>query len=119
MRDQSLCIQMYGDRLRYLPLVALIIILHLLMMQLAKYGFIYLEKKSNVFQTFKNQKCLVENETGKKLKCLRSDNGGEYCSHEFENYCSTNGICRQKTIPRTPQENGVSQYMNMTVIECA
>ena len=48
----------------------------------------FLRQKSNVFQTFKNWKCLVENEIGKKLKCLRSNNGGEYCCHEFEDYCS-------------------------------
>ena len=54
----------------------------------------FLIQKSDVFQTFKNWKCLVENEIGKKLKCLRSDNGGEYCSHEYEDYCSTNGIHR-------------------------
>ena len=54
----------------------------------------FLRHKSDVFQTFKNWKCLVENETDKKLKCLRYDNGGEYCIHEFEDYCSTNGICR-------------------------
>ena len=34
-------------------------------------------------------KCLVENEIGKKLKCLKSDNHGEYCNHEFEDYCSS------------------------------
>ena len=62
---------------------------------------------------------MVENETGKKLKCLRSDNGGEYCSHEFEDYCSTNGIRRQKTVPRTPQENGVAERMNRTIMERA
>ena len=62
---------------------------------------------------------MVENETGKKLKYLRSDNGGEYCSHEFEDYCSTNGIHRQKTIPRTPQENGVAERMNQTIMERA
>lgn len=79
----------------------------------------FLIQKSDIFQTFKKWKCLVENETGKKLKCLRSDNGGEYCSHEFEDYCSTNGICRQKTIPRTPQENGVAERMKRTIIERA
>ena len=61
--------------------------------------------------------CLDENETRKKLKCLRSDNGGEYCSHEFEDYCSTNGIHRQKIVPRTPQENGVDECMNKIIIE--
>ena len=88
-------------------------------MHLEKYGFIFLDKKSDVFQTCKNWKCLVENEIGKKLKCLRSDNGGEYCSHEFEDYCSTNGICRQKNISRTPQENGVAEFMNKAIMEHA
>ena len=49
----------------------------------------FLRWKFDVFQTFKKWKCLIENETGKKLKCLIYDNGGEYYSHEFEYYCST------------------------------
>ena len=59
----------------------------------------FIKQKSDVFETFKKWKALVENEIGKKLKCLRSDNGGEYCSKVFEEYYSTNGIRRQKTIP--------------------
>ena len=62
---------------------------------------------------------MVENETGKKLKCLRSDNGGEYCSKEFDDYCSYHGIRREKTVPQTPQENGVSERMNKTIMEHA
>ena len=46
-----------------------------------------IKNKSDVFDTFKKWKALVEIETGKKLKCLRSDNGGEYCSKEFDRYC--------------------------------
>ena len=61
----------------------------------------------------------MELETGTKLKCLRSDNGGEYCSKEFESFCSCNGIQRQKTTPRTPQENGVAERMNRTIMERA
>jgi hypothetical protein len=53
------------------------------------------------------------------LKCLRSDNGGEYCSKEFDDYCSYHGILREKTVPRTPQENGVSERMNRTIMERA
>ncbi|KAH9294173.1 hypothetical protein KI387_040625 [Taxus chinensis] len=78
-----------------------------------------IKKKSDVFNTFKKWKALVENETGLKLKCLRSDNGGEYCNNEFNNYCSQNGIRRVKTVPRTPQQNGVSERMNKTIMECA
>jgi transposase InsO family protein len=46
-------------------------------------------------------------------------NGGEYCSKEFYDYCSYHGIRREKTVPGTPQENGVSERMNKTIMECA
>ena len=62
---------------------------------------------------------MVENDTGKRLKCLRSDNGGEYCRIEFDRYYSDNGIHREKTVPRTPQDNGVSEMMNRTIMEHA
>eukprot|EP00253_Pinus_taeda_P009048 PITA_09048 len=78
-----------------------------------------IQNKSDVFDTFKKWKALVENETGKRLKCRRLDNGGEYCSKEFDRYCSENGIRREKTVPGTPQENGVSKRMNKTIMERA
>jgi hypothetical protein len=59
----------------------------------------FIRQKSNVFDTFKKWKDLVENETGKSLKCLRSDNGGEYYKKEFDDYCSYHGIHREKTVP--------------------
>ena len=62
---------------------------------------------------------MVENEIGNKLKCLRSDNGGEYYNKEFDSYCSYHGIRREKTVPRTPQENGVLERMNRTIMEHA
>jgi hypothetical protein len=46
---------------------------------------------------------LVENETGKRLNCIRSDNGGEYYSKEFDDYCSYHGIYREKTVLGTPK----------------
>ena len=61
-----------------------------------------IHKKCDVFNTFKKWKALAENEIGKKLKCLISNNGGEYCSNEFYNNYSYHGIHRQKTVPRTP-----------------
>jgi hypothetical protein len=63
-------------------------------------------------------KAAVENETGLRLKCLRSDNGGEY-EGEFKKYCEVNGIKMQKTIPGTPQQNGVAERMNRTLNERA
>jgi transposase InsO family protein len=53
------------------------------------------------------------------LKCLRSDNGGEYCSKYFYDYCSYHGIRREKTVLGTAQENGVSERMNKTIMERA
>ena len=64
-------------------------------------------------------KILVENETGKTLKCLKFDHGGEYCKKEFDSYCSYNGIHREKTFPGTPQENGFSERMNKMIMERA
>ena len=51
------------------------------------------------------------------LKCLRYDKGGEYCSKEFVSYCSYHGIYREKTVPGTPQENGVSEKINRTIMD--
>ena len=79
----------------------------------------YIKKKSDVFETFKRWKALVENETNSKLKCLKFDNGGEFCNNEFDSFCSHNGIRRIKVVPRTPQENGVAERMNRTILERA
>ncbi|KAH9332041.1 hypothetical protein KI387_004149, partial [Taxus chinensis] len=59
------------------------------------------------------------NEMGLKLKCLRSDNGGEYYSNEFDDYCSKNGIHRKKIVPGTLQKNGVSERMNRIIMDHA
>ena len=55
-----------------------------------------------MFEIFKIWKALVENETNLKLKCLKSDNDGEFCSKEFDTFYSHNGIRRTKVVPKTP-----------------
>jgi transposase InsO family protein len=77
----------------------------------------FLRKKSEVFDKFKEFKALVENQTEKKIKVLRTDNGGEFCGNEFEEFCKKCGIARKKTTPYTPQQNGVAERMNMTLME--
>ena len=62
-----------------------------------------MKNKSNVFETFKKWKAMVEIETGLKVKCLRSDNEGEYIDGGFSEYCATQGIRMEKTILGTPQ----------------
>ncbi|RVX02449.1 Retrovirus-related Pol polyprotein from transposon TNT 1-94 [Vitis vinifera] len=68
---------------------------------------------------FKKWKAMVETETGLKVKCLRSDNGGEYIDGGFSEYCAAQGIRMEKTIPGTPQQNGVAERMNRTLNERA
>jgi transposase InsO family protein len=55
----------------------------------------------------------VENEMDLKIKCLRSDRGGEFTSDEFNSFCEKHGIKRQFSIARTPQQNGVVERMNI------
>ncbi|GJV84472.1 putative RNA-directed DNA polymerase [Tanacetum coccineum] len=55
--------------------------------------------------------------TRKKIKALRSDRGGEYLSQEFKDYLSENGIVQNLTSPYTPQQNGVSERRNRTLLD--
>jgi len=50
----------------------------------------------------KKWKAVVENETGKRLKCLRSDNRGGYWRKVFDKYSLENGISREKIVLGTP-----------------
>eukprot|EP00253_Pinus_taeda_P027768 PITA_27768 len=62
---------------------------------------------------------MIENQTGKKIKILHSDQGGEYKLGEFMNFCKQHGIIQQFTVPHTPQQNGVAEHKNRTLVECA
>jgi hypothetical protein len=75
----------------------------------------FLKNKSEDFENFKIYKEIVENEMDSKIKCLRSDNGGEFTSKEFMDYCSNHGIKRKVSIATTPQQNGVVERKNKTV----
>ena len=75
----------------------------------------FLKGKSEAFEKFKTFNNYVENETNLKIKCLRSDNGGEFTSKEFNNFCEYHGIKRQFSAPRTPQQNGVVEMKNRII----
>ncbi|CAJ2639360.1 unnamed protein product [Trifolium pratense] len=79
----------------------------------------FLKEKSEVFENFKKFKALVEKESGLVIKAIRSDRGGEFTSNEFLKYCEDNGIRRQLTVPRSPQQNGVAERKNRTILEMA
>ncbi|KAK4385413.1 Retrovirus-related Pol polyprotein from transposon TNT 1-94 [Sesamum angolense] len=79
--------------------------------------FVFLMKqKSEAFEKFRNWKFFVENQTGKTLKTLRTDNGLEFCNQQFTNLCDEFGIKRHKTTPCTPQQNDVAERMNRTLL---
>lgn len=50
---------------------------------------------------------------------LRSDNGGEFCSTEMEQFLLINGIIHQKTNAYTPEQNGMCERLNRTIVEKA
>eukprot|EP00253_Pinus_taeda_P029320 PITA_29320 len=74
-----------------------------------------LKHKDEAFEKFKAFKSLVENESDQKIKCLRSDRGGEFTSDEFFDFCEEHQIKRQFSTARTPQQNGVVERMNRTI----
>ena len=59
----------------------------------------------------------MESHGRKRLKTLRTDNGGEYTSSEFKQYLKEGGVRHELTIPKTPQQNGVAERMNRTLVE--
>lgn len=76
-----------------------------------------LKTKTEAFKKFKEWCREVELEKGTTLKCLRTDNGLEFLSEEFKNFCSSKGIKRHRTVPGNPQQNGVIERMNRTLLE--
>jgi len=56
----------------------------------------------------------VENQTSRKIRCLRSNNGGEYTSNAFDDFCAREGIRREMIVAYNPQQNGVAKRKNMT-----
>jgi hypothetical protein len=78
-----------------------------------------LKEKFEALEKFKVFKALTENQTGKRLKAVRSDRGGEFSSGNFKEFCDKNGIKREYTILKTPQQNGVVERQNRPVQQMA
>ena len=105
----------------------------------SKWTVLYtMQKKSEVFDYFKKFKASAELHTSQsleelhmhaesqsvnqesersKLKILRSDSGTEYLSNEFKRFLADNGIKHELSVPYTPQQNGVAERMNRTLLE--
>ena len=77
---------------------------------------ILLGDKAEAFEKFKIFKTTVEKETGTTIKTFRTDRGGEFVSGEFQTFCETSGIKRHLTAPYSPQQNGVVERRNRTLL---
>jgi transposase InsO family protein len=86
----------------------------------SRMSFVYfLKEKNQALQRFKEFRGMVENQTESKIKTLRTDNGGEFCSQQMESYLKAAGITHQKTNPYTPEQNGLCERFNRTIVERA
>ena len=79
----------------------------------------FLKAKSDTFDKFKEYKAFIEKQIGKHIRILRTYNGGEFESLQFEDFCKSAGIKRQLTMPYNPQQNGVAERKNETICEAA
>ena len=64
---------------------------------------------------FKIYKTEVENQLERKIKCLRSDRGGEYFPKIFDEFCEEHGTIHERTLPYSPESNGVAERKNHTL----
>jgi transposase InsO family protein len=94
------------------PLMGMYNMNHSLMIILIKHLDIF-----EVFSKIKEFKALIENLSVRKIKILRSENGGKYTSKEFVNVYKDVGIKRELTTPYNPQQNGVAERKNRTIME--
>ena len=78
-----------------------------------------IKRKDEVFEIFKRFKILVENQSEKKIKVLRTDGGGEFTSKMFEDFCAEHGVDHEVTAPYTPQHNGIAERRNRTILDMA
>ncbi|GBO41943.1 Copia protein [Araneus ventricosus] len=76
-----------------------------------------IKSKDQVFDCFKKYLAQVERELNSKIKCMRSDNGLEFCHKEFENFLTKLGIKMERTSLYTPEQNGIAEKFNRTAMD--
>ncbi|KAJ0622952.1 putative RNA-directed DNA polymerase [Helianthus annuus] len=86
----------------------------------SRYTWVYfLSRKNETAVLVKQFITLAENQASAKVKVIRSDNGTEFKNVTLDTFCTEKGIDRQYSAPRTPQQNGVAERRNRTLIEAA
>ncbi|GBN86016.1 Retrovirus-related Pol polyprotein from transposon TNT 1-94 [Araneus ventricosus] len=79
----------------------------------------FLKNKSEAWEKFKEVKNLLEWQSGCKVKFLQSDRGGEYIGEKFDDYLKELGIQRRLTVKNTPEQNGIAERKNRTLLDIA
>ena len=84
----------------------------------SRFGYVYLiVHKSQALEKFKEYKKEVETQLGRSIKGLNTDRGGECTSELFKEYYKENGIHHVNTMPYTPEQNGVAERRNQTLMD--
>ena len=84
----------------------------------SRYSWVFiLRSKDQVFDRFQEWKAQVEKSSQRKIQTIRTNNGGEYTSTKFETYLKSEGIRHELTVPKTPEQNGVAERLNRTLVE--
>lgn len=76
----------------------------------------FLRFKDEAFQSFVEWKKMVETQSERKVKRLRTDNDLEFCNHQFDSFCKEHGIVRHRTCTYTPQQNDIAERLNCTIM---
>jgi transposase InsO family protein len=80
--------------------------------------YVYLLKSEDeALHYFKIYKAEVENQLERKIKRLLYDRGGEYFSNDFSEFCAEHGIIHERTLPYSPQSNGIAERKNRTLTD--
>ena len=77
----------------------------------------FLSQKNDTFDTFQTFTKKIQNESELKIKIIRSDHGREFENHDFTNFCNELGITHEFSAPQTPQQNGVTERKNRTLLD--
>ena len=84
----------------------------------SRYEYVYLmKKKYEALDKFKEFKAELQKQSGRHIKSLCSDQGGEYMSTKFVSFLKEDGILSQFSAPGTPQQNGVAERRNRTLLD--
>jgi hypothetical protein len=84
----------------------------------SRYTTVYfLHTKDETFDSYRIYEAWLSTQQKAKIKCLRSDRGGEYLSDEFSAHLKKAGTVRKLTVHDTPEHNGVAERLNRTIME--